>query len=49
MEYNSKIVKDGLSSLKFCLERFRSEIEFQLNVLNVKVVVEDTSLKLIML
>jgi hypothetical protein len=39
MEYNSKIVKEGLSSLKY-MEKFASETEFQLNILDVKVTTE---------
>jgi hypothetical protein len=40
MEYNGKIVKEGLSNLKSYMERVTSETEFQLKVLKVKVTTE---------
>jgi hypothetical protein len=40
MEYNGKIIKEGLFNLKSYMEKVTSETELQLNVLNVKVTTE---------
>ncbi|KDR16722.1 hypothetical protein L798_09562 [Zootermopsis nevadensis] len=40
MEYNNKIVKEGLTSLKSYMEKVISETESHLNILNVKVTTE---------
>jgi hypothetical protein len=40
MEYNTRVIKEGLTSWKSYMERFTSETEAQLNIQNVKVTVE---------
>jgi hypothetical protein len=40
MDYNNNVIKEGLASLKSYMEKFTSETETQLNILNVKVTIE---------
>jgi hypothetical protein len=40
MEFNNRVIKEGLSSSKTYIDRFSSKTEAELNILNVKVTVE---------